>query len=406
MLAATADAAHAIFDVCYSTIYITVNAFLWVVTSLIPQAFTFLLDVLSLVWSALLQVIQTATTVVLQIIDLLTSIFSSSLPVLEGIARFCSETVPLILTHISSGVQAMLSVGWNLLSAAYSGVVVALKYVIDGLSYVLSYAVPAVLRGVETMLVYLWYIAKALGNGLLTVLSAVWTGVVFVFVTLVSTVNLVANFTWSIVSTVFSGEVKSAFESFGSDSTQVRHRVGEWGVTTMQTVVVIIQVLCSLLALLVVTGIILYYIKKNVQLIKNYWGRLWQYQQPPHPPPPLQPARQPPVDHARQNTRASVLPNPMDPLQRGATAAPLNRRLSSSSESLTSSSSLQQPGQRGGGVGAADQGRLCVVCWDNDREVLLRPCNHYCVCTECCRQLGGKCPMCRRTFTNSERIYI
>ena len=397
MLAATADAAHAIFDVCYSTIYITVNAFLWVVTSLIPQAFTFLLDVLSLAWSALLQVIQTANTVVLQIIELFTSIFSSSLPVLEGIARFCSETVPLIWTHVSSGVQAMLSVGWNLLSAASSGVVVALQYVIDGLSY----AVPAVLGGVEITLVYLWYIAIALGNGLLTVLSAVWAAVVFVFVTLVSTITLVANFTWSIVSTVFSG----AFESFGSDSMQLRHRMGEWGVNAVQKVVVIIQVLCSLLALLVITGIILYYIKKNVQLIKNYWSRLWQHQ-PPHPPPPLQPARQPPVDHARQNTRASVLPNPMDPLHHGATAAPLNRRLSSSNESSTSSSSLQQPRQRGGSVDAADQGRLCVVCWDNDREVLLRPCNHYCVCTECCRQLGGKCPMCRRTFTNSERIYI
>ena len=36
----------------------------------------------------------------------------------------------------------------------------------------------------------------------------------------------------------------------------------------------------------------------------------------------------------------------------------------------------------------------CVVCFERPREVVLRPCNHACVCAVCRRNLGG-CPICR-----------
>ena len=53
-----------------------------------------------------------------------------------------------------------------------------------------------------------------------------------------------------------------------------------------------------------------------------------------------------------------------------------------------------------------DPDRLCIVCMDSKREVLLRPCCHYCVCQVCSRRLHGLCPVCRAQFTSSEVLHI
>ena len=53
--------------------------------------------------------------------------------------------------------------------------------------------------------------------------------------------------------------------------------------------------------------------------------------------------------------------------------------------------------------------RLCVICCTNEKAIMLRPCKHVCLCTECSNsihQLNGKCPMCRKEFTEAERVYI
>ena len=47
---------------------------------------------------------------------------------------------------------------------------------------------------------------------------------------------------------------------------------------------------------------------------------------------------------------------------------------------------------------------LCVVCQDLKREVILKPCNHYCLCHECSRALR-ECPICKRRVRNTEIIY-
>ena len=41
--------------------------------------------------------------------------------------------------------------------------------------------------------------------------------------------------------------------------------------------------------------------------------------------------------------------------------------------------------------------KLCVVCQDRHKSVLLLPCRHLCVCAECAdsRMLQQRCPMCR-----------
>lgn len=47
---------------------------------------------------------------------------------------------------------------------------------------------------------------------------------------------------------------------------------------------------------------------------------------------------------------------------------------------------------------------LCIVCQDLKREVILRRCNHYCLCHECSRALR-ECPICKGRIRNTEKIY-
>ena len=47
----------------------------------------------------------------------------------------------------------------------------------------------------------------------------------------------------------------------------------------------------------------------------------------------------------------------------------------------------------------------CIVCMKNKRQLLFRPCNHFCVCNDCSDALCGKCPICRKPIQRTERIY-
>jgi hypothetical protein len=46
----------------------------------------------------------------------------------------------------------------------------------------------------------------------------------------------------------------------------------------------------------------------------------------------------------------------------------------------------------------------CIVCLVNPKTHLIKPCNHFCVCGECIRQLN-ECPLCKRPINMHERIY-
>ena len=49
---------------------------------------------------------------------------------------------------------------------------------------------------------------------------------------------------------------------------------------------------------------------------------------------------------------------------------------------------------------------LCAVCMEKEREVLLKPCNHYCLCVDCSQKKDmKKCPMCMKTIEGMEKIY-
>ena len=54
---------------------------------------------------------------------------------------------------------------------------------------------------------------------------------------------------------------------------------------------------------------------------------------------------------------------------------------------------------------------LCVVCITNPKCMLIRPCNHACLCIDCAKMLTTEavlreCPLCRGDITGLERIYI
>lgn len=50
------------------------------------------------------------------------------------------------------------------------------------------------------------------------------------------------------------------------------------------------------------------------------------------------------------------------------------------------------------------EAKQCVVCLDRPRVVMMRPCNHYCVCEECSKHLS-RCPICTKYFTRMEKVY-
>jgi hypothetical protein len=50
------------------------------------------------------------------------------------------------------------------------------------------------------------------------------------------------------------------------------------------------------------------------------------------------------------------------------------------------------------------ESKQCVVCLDRPRMMMMRPCNHYCICEECSMNLS-RCPICTKRFIRMEKIY-
>ena len=47
----------------------------------------------------------------------------------------------------------------------------------------------------------------------------------------------------------------------------------------------------------------------------------------------------------------------------------------------------------------------CIVCFENKRNSLLVPCNHFCVCSGCANRLEA-CPICRTPIFERHAIYM
>jgi RING finger protein 26 len=50
--------------------------------------------------------------------------------------------------------------------------------------------------------------------------------------------------------------------------------------------------------------------------------------------------------------------------------------------------------------------RLCVVCHESEKTVLLLPCRHLCVCQLCSQHDGlDACPLCRQAIAEKLDVY-
>lgn len=53
--------------------------------------------------------------------------------------------------------------------------------------------------------------------------------------------------------------------------------------------------------------------------------------------------------------------------------------------------------------------KLCVICQDREKCIMILPCRHLCVCTDCCQPLlrhNNSCPICRRPCQQTIKAFL
>ena len=54
-----------------------------------------------------------------------------------------------------------------------------------------------------------------------------------------------------------------------------------------------------------------------------------------------------------------------------------------------------------------DLQRLCVICHDSEKCVILMPCRHLCLCVECSNHIAvDSCPKCRAVISSKINVYL
>ncbi|ENN73548.1 uncharacterized protein LOC109541831 [Dendroctonus ponderosae] len=70
---------------------------------------------------------------------------------------------------------------------------------------------------------------------------------------------------------------------------------------------------------------------------------------------------------------------------------------------------LPSPKSRQSNFDLEADSKVCVICQERNKCVLLLPCRHVCLCTLCTRELksyGNICPICRSTINRTMKIYV
>lgn len=47
----------------------------------------------------------------------------------------------------------------------------------------------------------------------------------------------------------------------------------------------------------------------------------------------------------------------------------------------------------------------CKICFSNELNCILLPCNHRCCCIDCSKNINNKCPVCRKDIVSIQKIY-
>ena len=55
-----------------------------------------------------------------------------------------------------------------------------------------------------------------------------------------------------------------------------------------------------------------------------------------------------------------------------------------------------------------DKAPLCVFCMDNEKDFMVEPCKHICLCENCVEYFKpkGSCPMCRQDIIDIVKVYM
>ena len=49
----------------------------------------------------------------------------------------------------------------------------------------------------------------------------------------------------------------------------------------------------------------------------------------------------------------------------------------------------------------------CLICMDNQIDILIEPCNHFCTCNQCYNKIDKKiCPCCKSEITNIRQVFV
>ncbi len=72
-------------------------------------------------------------------------------------------------------------------------------------------------------------------------------------------------------------------------------------------------------------------------------------------------------------------------------------------------SQLKKPekgGLRFGTIPRSTGEDTCVVCLNKDKQIMLEPCNHVCLCEVCSKKIIKECPICKQKITSRKKVYL
>ncbi len=118
---------------------------------------------------------------------------------------------------------------------------------------------------------------------------------------------------------------------------------------------------------------------------------------------PPRSARAPPNPQLPNETVARRLRRRMSDTDRNNSSRP-DVTESSSAKNVVDTSLKEELSRLNAELSEEKDKHLCVVCFERKREVLLKPCKHYCICRSCLPKLHC-CPVCKQRISSSEKIY-
>ena len=371
--------------------------------------YTFLLALLSTVWDIglfiILTVFKLLVTFLTQVFNTVSWVFTVVLSCGRALWTWSLEALPMLYYSLCVLVQVF--------SDAIVSTLILVAYLVQQGWGVVKIAA----GGAGSGLVILWSDLGKLCTFLLTVLSTVWDGVLFIILTVLKLLVTVLTLVFNTVCTLLElvGLPWTRMESDTMLTDRERHKRQDWPQEQWQYLPIVV---------VVVTAIVLFVIFrwKIVPLLVTYWRRLkrviFRNAQPQaRIPQPAQHNQPPPRFRHQQNQQQNV--RQQNAQRNSPQSQPVQhhydlRNLQGRVGALQPQPDVQLRRRVLGAEETCyvqrlqlelDQRRLCIVCQDNEREMMLKPCNHFCVCGVCVSLLRGICPICRVLIQSHERVF-